>query len=47
MYKCVICGRKVDDKKASRKMKKETVCFKCLMEYVIPKGGKNENKMDK
>ena len=43
MYKCVICGRKVDEGKASRKMKVEKLCFKCLMEYVIPKGGKNEN----
>ena len=35
MYKCVICGRKVELEKASRKMRFEQVCFKCLKEYCI------------
>ena len=43
MYKCVICGWEVDEEKASRKMKVEKVCVKCLKEYCItdkklPKG---------
>ena len=35
MYKCVICGRKVDKGKASRKMQIEQVCVKCLKAYCI------------
>ena len=45
MYKCVICGRKVDKEKASRKMKMEQVCVKCLKEYCIKaKEVTNENR---
>jgi len=35
MYKCVICGRKVVEEKASRKMRMEKVCVKCLKEFCI------------
>ena len=35
MHKCVICERKFDKEKASRKMKVEKVCVKCLKEYCI------------
>ena len=45
MYKCVICGRKVVEEKASRKMKMEQVCVKCLKEYCITaKEVANENR---